>query len=332
MTDNGGPAPTPLLIDTDTGSDDAVALLLAVASGLGRVVAVTTVAGNVPVAQATRNALYTLELAGAGDVPVHQGCPRPLLRPLRTALHVHGRDGMGDADLPAPDGVPLAEHAVDALLRHAYAHLADGVTLVTLGPLTNLAAALVRDRDLLTRFRRVFCMAGAADGVGNISATAEYNAWADPEAAAIVLDAAQPERVTLVGWDVSRRDAVMTPADQVALRAVGTPLARFADRVNRAVDQWARTVTGLAGYDLPDPITMAVALRPELVTESEQVSARVLLEGEARGQLLIDRRPVAAPPNVTVVRRVNEAAFKALLLDTCANPVAHSAMPGAVLT
>jgi purine nucleosidase len=323
-------APIPLVIDTDTGSDDAVALILAAASGLGRIVAVTTVAGNVPVDQATRNALYTLELAGAGGVPVFPGCDRPLIRPVQTAQHVHGNDGMGDTDLPPPAGAPRPEHAVDALARLARTHPAGTLTLVTLAPLTNVAAALARDRALLTRFRHVYCMAGAADGAGNIAPTAEYNVWADPEAAAIVLAAARPERVTFVGWDVSRRDAVMTPDDQRALRSLGTPLATFADRINRTVDEWARTVTGLAGYDLPDPITMAIALRPALVTGAEPVSARVALADEARGQLLVDRRRSAPPPNVTLVRRADAAGFKALLLDTCAAPVPHPAIPDPV--
>jgi purine nucleosidase len=315
--------PISLVIDTDTGSDDAVALILAAASGLGRIVAVTTVAGNVPVDQASRNALYTLELAGAGDVPVYAGCDRPLIRPVQTAQHVHGFDGMGDTGLPPPAGAPRSEHAVDALVRLAHGHPAGSLTLVTLAPLTNIAAALARDRALLTRFRHVYCMAGAADAAGNIAPTAEYNVWADPEAAAIVLDAATPDRVTFVGWDVSRHDAVMTPDDQRRLRSLGTPLATFADRINRTVDEWARTVTGLAGYDLPDPIAMAIALRPALITGAESVNARVALGDEARGQLLVDRRRTAPPPNVTLVRRADPVGFKELLFDTCANPVPH---------
>jgi purine nucleosidase len=193
---------------------------------------------------------------------------------------------------------------------------------VTPGPRTNLAGALVRDRALLTRFRHVYCMSGAADGVGNISATAEYNVWADPEAAAIVLGAATPDRVTLIGWDVSRRDAVMTTEDQQRLRAIGTPLAVFADEINRAVGDWMLANAGVAGYDRPDPVAMAVALRPDPVTESEEVTASIALSDETRGQLLIDRRAIAAPPNVTVVRHADETAFKTLLFTACAAPAA----------
>lgn len=308
--------PMRLLIDTDTGSDDAVALLLAARAAGTTIEAVTTVAGNVPLPQATRNALVTLALAGAGDVPVHEGCDRPLLRALNTAQHVHGPDGMSGTDLPAPARAPDPGHAVEVLLRLARTQGA-ALTLVTLGPLTNLAAALVRDRDLLGRLRHTYCMAGAADGHGNISATAEYNVWADPEAAAVVLDAATPQRVTLIGWDASRRDAVMTPGRRQRLLALDTPLATFADEVNRAVATWATDVTGLPGYDLPDPLAMAVALDPGLIRHAETAAVRVALGDEARGQLLIDRRRTAAPPNVTLVRRVDTDAFEQLLLAAC---------------
>ncbi|NJP97626.1 nucleoside hydrolase [Nonomuraea sp. FMUSA5-5] len=306
----------PLLIDTDTGSDDAVALLLAVKDGDVR--AVTTVAGNVPLETATRNALITLDLAGHAAVPVHPGCDRPLTRPPSTAQHVHGLDGMGDTGLPDPARGPADGHAVDVLLSLPRRHPGE-LTLVTLGPLTNLAAALLRDRELLTRFRHVYCMAGAADLHGNVTPTAEFNVWADPEAARVVLRAATPGQVTWIGWDVSRRYAVMTPDDQRRLEALGTPLAAFAHRVNRTVADWARDVTGLPGYDLPDPVAMAVALHPELVLDRERAHVDVAVGDETRGQLVIDRRRAAPPPNLTLVRRVDEQGFKRLLLDACAH-------------
>ncbi|MGW4798523.1 nucleoside hydrolase [Nonomuraea sp. NPDC004297] len=305
----------PLLIDTDTGSDDAVALLLAVADGDVR--AVTTVAGNVPLATATRNALITLQLAGHAHVPVHEGRAEPLTRPPATAQHVHGLDGMGDTALPDPARDPADGHAVDVLLALPRRHPGE-LTLVTLGPLTNLAAALLRDPGLLGRFRHVYCMAGAADLRGNVSPTAEYNVWADPEAARVVLRAATPGQVTWIGWDVSRRYAVMTPGDQRRLAELGTERADFAHRINRSVADWARDVTGLAGYDLPDPAAMAVALRPGLVLESERAHVDVALGDETRGQLIIDRRRTAPPPNLTLIRRIDEPGFKRLLLDALA--------------
>lgn len=311
--------PLRLVIDTDTASDDAVALVLAVASGRACVEAVTTVAGNVPLPLTVRNALYTLELAGARDVPVHAGCERPLVRPLSTAQTVHGEDGMGDVGLPEPTGRARQEHAVDALLELA-TRSGGELTLVTLGPLTNIAACLARRRDFLTSFRHVYSMAGAPDAVGNVSATAEFNVWADPEAAAMVVDAAVPEQVTWIGWDVSRKDAVLSPQHQQDLRAVDTPLATFTNDVNRTVQEFCHAVTGLEGYDLPDPIAMAAALAPELVLERETAQVRIALGDEARGQMLVDRRADVANPNLSLVRRMDGAGFRRLLLATCRDP------------
>jgi purine nucleosidase len=310
-----------LVVDIDTGSDDAVALLMAARAPEATIEAVTTVAGNVPLPVATRNALVTLELAGAAGVPVHAGCERPLLRPLETAQHVHGPDGMSGAPVPAPVGAPTGEHAVDALLRLARERGPE-LTLVTLGPMTNVAAALIRDRHLLRRFRRTYCMAGAADACGNITATAEFNVWADPEAAAIVCDAATPDKVTWIGWDASRQDAVMTPDRQRRLRAVGTPVALFADRINQAVNAWATEVTGLPGYDLPDPLAMAVALRPDLVRHRETAQVRIATSDEARGQLIVDRRRAGTIANLDLVRRVDAHGFERMLLAACGEALA----------
>ncbi|MYR46403.1 nucleoside hydrolase [Streptomyces sp. SID5910] len=310
----------PLIIDTDTGSDDAVALLLAAASGLGDIRAVTTVAGNVPVETGTRNALISLETAGRTDIPVHPGCARPMTRTLSSAQHVHGEDGMGDIGLPDPATACHHTHAVETLLSYPRRHPGE-LTLVTLAPLTNIAAALLRDPDLFTRYRHVYCMAGAADLRGNISPTAEFNVWADPEAARIVTQAATADKVTWIGWDVSREDAVMTPADQQRLEQLGTPMATFAHRINRTVADWARDVTGLAGYDLPDPVAMAVALKPDLITQQEQVHVDISLSDDTRGQMIIDRRVSAPAPNITLVRRVDEAGFKKLLFDTVTTPL-----------
>ncbi|GAA4622335.1 nucleoside hydrolase [Actinoallomurus vinaceus] len=320
MNDDGGTPdrgtdPLRLVIDTDTASDDAVALLLACAEPMTEIEAVTTVAGNVPLDVATRNALITLGMAGRGDVPVYPGCARPLRRPPETAQHVHGADGMGDVGLPDPARSAQSAHAVERLLELARSRPGE-LTLVTLGPLTNIAAALVRDRDLLRRFRHVYSMAGASDAQGNVSPVAEFNVWADPEAAAVVLDAGGP--ITFVGWDVSRRYAVLDPDDQARLLAMGTVRADFAHRINRSVAEWAATVTGLKGYDLPDPIAMAVALRPEIARVIERVHATVAVGDEARGALLVDRRVNAPAGNVDLVRVVDSAAFKEMLFEACA--------------
>lgn len=302
-----------LVIDTDTASDDAVALVMAARSPGVRIRAVTTVAGNVDVGQATRNALIALQLAGAGAVEVSQGIGRPLFRPLITADFVHGIDGMSDVDLPIPLARPTDEHAVDTLRR--IAHDEPGRhDLVTLGPLTNIAAALTLAPDLLTRFGRTYAMAGAFDGVGNVHAVGEYNVWADPEAARIVFDA--PGDKTFVGWDVSRRDAVMTPEDQDRLRAAG-PLGVFACDINRAVDDFAREVSGLPGYDLPDPIAMAVAIDPSIVRRDSAHHVTVGCDDAGRGGTFVDHRRGVAAPNATIAWEVDGARFKEMLVRSC---------------
>lgn len=311
-----GAGPLRLVIDTDTGSDDAVALLLAAAEPGVRIEAVTVVAGNVPRDQGVRNALYTLQLAGRPDVPVHPGCDAPLAGTPHTARHVHGADGMGDLGLPPPATRARDEHAVDVLLDRSAAAPGE-LTLVTLGPVTNLARALDRDPGVLSRFRRVYLMAGAADGIGNVAPAAEYNVWADPEAMHAVL-AARPGNLTFVGWDVSRRHAVLDAADQARLLAIGTPYAAFIHGINRCVGDWARTTTGLAGYDLPDPLAMAVALRPSLATDVGDAHLAVSLHEPTRGMVLVDRRFRPRVPNARVVRAVDGARFRQLLFDLAA--------------
>lgn len=303
-----------LVVDTDTASDDAVALMLALDAPGVTVEAITTVAGNVPLPQATRNALVTVEFLGA-DVPVHPGRAGPLVRPLHTAQQVHGHDGLSGVRLPEPVRPPRPEHAVETLIRLAREHPGE-LTLVTLGPLSNVAAALLIEPDLLRLYRAVYCMAGAPDARGNVTAVAEYNIWADPEAAAIVL--AADGDITLIGWNVSRESAVFTAADQERLRGLNSPRADFLLDVNAAVAAWCRDVTGLDGFDLPDPIAMAVALSPELILNSERLHTTVAVGDEARGMLMVDRRRATAPPNATIVWDVDSAGFKAAIDRMCA--------------
>ena len=222
--------------------------MLAVREPSADVRAVTVVAGNVPIDLAVKNAIVTLDICGARDVPVHKGSAAPTTRPLETAQGVHGADGMGGATLPEPSRQASSEGAVDELVRIAVEERGEH-SLVTLGPLTNIAKALERDPEFLTRFEHTYMMLGSPDCVGNVSALGEYNAWADPEATAAVLAAAGQK--TMIGWNISRLYAVVTHDEQDRLRAMG-PLGQFTVEINAAVDQYCRD-TGLAGYDLPDP-------------------------------------------------------------------------------
>lgn len=305
-----------LVIDTDTASDDAVALLLAARDPNATIRAVTLVGGNVPLDLTARNAVITLDLCGVHDVPVHRGLAAPLVRPLETAQDVHGADGMGGATLPEPSRGADPGHAVDVLRRIA-ADEPGQHTLVTLGPLSNIAAALLLDPDLLTRFRHTYLMAGSPDGVGNVSIAGEYNVWADPEAAAIVFRAPGPK--TMVGWNISRLFAVVTADEDAELRTVG-PLGEFCSDINVDVAAFCHTVTGLAGYDLPDPVTMAVALDPSIVTDATDEAVRIGIDGVSRGAVHLDRRADGDTPDCRVVWGVDEAAFKKRLFDACTAP------------
>ncbi|MHB1491813.1 pyrimidine-specific ribonucleoside hydrolase RihA [mine drainage metagenome] len=305
----------PMIIDTDTASDDAVALVLALRDARVDVRAITVVSGNVPVAMGVQNALYTRDLCGS-TVPVHSGADRPLLRDHVFAHDVHGADGMGDVGLALTGRTPAAGHAVDVLIDEARRHPGE-LTLVTLGPLTNLALALRKAPDIAGLYRRVVMMAGTADGSGNVTPAAEFNVYVDPEAADIVFRSGMP--LEMVGWDVSRNDATLGPADADALAAVG-PLGEFCTRIQRRLIEFCRTVTQLEGFDLPDPVTMAVAIDPDLATRAEDRYVAVETSGaHTAGMTVVDHLGVTGrEPTVRVVRAVDRDRFLAMLRAACA--------------
>jgi purine nucleosidase len=302
----------PFVIDTDTASDDAVAMLMALTNPTVDVIAITVVAGNVGLTRAVQNALLTLERAGQPNIAVHAGAAGPLVRELQTAQYVHGEDGMGDIGLPLAARVAVTStDAVAALLAAPLEH--ERCTLVTLGPLTNVALALREDPELLTRYSQVVMMAGAPDGVGNVNVLGEFNVWADPEAALVVFRA--PGNKVMVGWNISRLYAVMTPTDQQVMGTLG-PLGEFVQQINVCVDEYARH-TGLAGYDLPDPIAMAIAIDPSIATRVEQQRMDVLLGGVNERGFTV---PCADPevPLMDVVWEADERRFKEMLFQACA--------------
>lgn len=303
------------LIDTDTASDDAVALLLALRDPAVEVVAITVVAGNVPLDRAVQNALYTVELAGASDsVPVYAGAAVPLARPLFTAEFVHGQDGMGDIGLPLSGRTPAAGDAVEVLVDTIAAAEPGTLTLVTLGPLTNVALAFRRDPSLATRLASMVVMGGTGDAVGNVSAVAEFNIFVDPEAAAEVFASGAP--ITMVGWDISRTAAVIGRDDAEAIRGLG-PLGAFAVDIQAKLDLFVAHTTHLAGFDLPDPIAMAVALDPSIATRVEHLNVVVETGGEYTiGQTVVDHLGVSRrPPNLHVVLEASRERFLELLRE-----------------
>jgi purine nucleosidase len=300
------------IIDTDVGTDDAVAIMMAMRHADVQVEAITTVMGNVPVEQATSNALYIAELCGA-DVPVYQGMGQPILRQPSGAQHVHGQDGLGDLGLEPPQGQPQPEHAVDALIRCAAAAPGE-MTLVTLGPLTNLAVALLKEPALASALRQVYIMGGAVNALGNVTPSAEFNVWSDPEAAQIVLHSGAP--VTMVGWELVWGDMLLGLEEMDRLRASGSPLAVFAMDCNRQVADLCEELFGEPVLAMPDPIAMAVAIDPGVCrTEALYVTVETTSE-LTRGETVVDRWGVLGqPPNVRVCFDPDAARFKRMLFE-----------------
>ena len=323
----GGPTiegmPRTFLIDTDTASDDAVALIMALRAPDVRVAAISVVAGNVPLDQATRNALYTAELCGS-SAPVYSGAARPLLREPCHAQWFHGHDGLGDQGYPPPQRAAERVHAVDAMIQVIAAN--PGIELVTLGPLTNVALALRRAPEMVKNVGRCIIMGGNPCTEGNVTPAAEYNMWVDPEAARTVLRSDLP--IELIGWHLCRGEANLRTPDIQHVLGLGTELARFAIHCNRAAMEANRRQTGEEGIALPDPTAMAIAIDPTISTRSSRHYVDVEVESElTRGMTVVDKLGVAGDernravwqpllergPNAEVCWELDIARWKSLL-------------------
>jgi purine nucleosidase len=299
------------LIDTDTASDDAVALIIAVQDPSIRVEAITVVAGNVPVEQGIQNALYTLSLCQK-QIPVYKGASKPLVRPLHTAQFVHGQDGMGDIGLDLQGRSPAAGNAADVIIDTIH-RFADQLEIVTLGPLTNLAIALLKDPSITGKVKTCTVMGGIGYGYGNVTPVSEYNIWADPEAAQVVFQSGLP--LKMVGWDISRTYAWLDQTLTQEFKAIGTALATFAMDIQRKVDLYATQSSKLPGFDLPDPIAMAIAIDHSVATETRHLYVEVIAsEGVTRGQTIVDHTGIMEKsPNVAVVLGASRKKFLAML-------------------
>jgi purine nucleosidase len=293
--------PRDFLVDTDTASDDAVALIMALRAPDVRVRAITVVAGNVPVQQATRNALYVVELCGS-DVPVYRGAQAPIWREHAHAEWFHGKDGLGDHDYPLPALAAEPEHAVDAMVATIRAH--PGIVLVTLGPLTNVALALVKAPEIAGMVGRCVIMGGNPCCEGNVTPAAEYNMWVDPEAARTVLRSGLP--IELVGWHLCRGGAVLDAGDIERALSLDTPVARFAVECNSRAREAYKIQTCEDGISLPDPVAMCVALDPAVCTSVGRHYVDVEVSSElTRGMTVVDKlRVVEDERNRAVWRTV----------------------------
>lgn len=289
--------PRTVLIDTDTASDDAVALIMALRSPSIHVAAITVVAGNVPVDQATRNALVTAELCGS-SVPVYTGAAKPLHRELESATWFHGMDGLGDCGYAPTHRTAESTHAVDAIIATALAH--PGLEVITLGPLTNLALALASEPRIVANISRCVIMGGAPCCEGNVTPAAEFNIWVDPEAARAVVLSGLP--IELVGWQLSRYDGALNPQEIDDILAIGTPLAQFAIRCNDRAREAYLEQTGEHGISLPDPVTMALLLQPDLALEASDHYLEIETASPlTRGMTVVDRLDTTGDPRNAAV-------------------------------
>ena len=300
------------LIDTDTASDDAVALVIALQHPDIDVQAITVVAGNAPLEQCIQNAMYTVELCGK-DTPVYVGCAKPIIRELHTGEDVHGQDGMGDIGLPLHGYTPAEGHAVD-MIRKIVNENAGDITLVTLGPLTNVALALMIEPDLAQKVSECYVMGGLGSGHGNITPLAEFNVWVDPEAAKVVFESGMP--IKMVGWDISWKYATFDPTLADSIRNIGTPLAEFCVDIQAVLTQYAIEESDLPGFDLPDPITMAIAIDPS-IAEFKRYHVDVTTgEDLARGITSVDiLGATRKPAQVEVATTASHEKFVAILRE-----------------
>ena len=301
----------PIIIDTDPGQDDAVAILLALASPEINILGITAVAGNVPLALTEVNARKICELAGRPDIKVYSGAIRPMLRTLVTAEHVHGRTGLDGPELPDPTMPLQSQYAVDFIVETLMQHPSGTVTLCCLGPLTNIGLALVREPRIAPRIKRIIAMGGGFFEGGNVTPTAEFNIYVDPQAARLVFASNIP--ITLIPLDCTHQ-ALTTRARVEKFRVMpnktGPATAQLLDFFERFDEQ----KYGTDGGPLHDPCVIAWLLHPELFT-SRDVNVSIECESElTMGMTVIDWWSVTdRKANSTVCRRINADGFFELL-------------------
>lgn len=303
-----------IIIDTDTASDDAVAIIMATQWPDIQIDALTIVSGNVSMHQGSINARYTLEVCGA-DIPVYNGCDRPILRKAEYADWYHGPDGMGDMNYPAPKQEAQKTHAVQELIRR-FGDEPNEITLVTLGPLTNIATALQIEPKLAEWVKHCYIMGGASCTVGNVTPAAEYNMWVDPEAAQIVFRSGMP--ISMVGWELSTGDANLFEDEVQRIYEFGTERAKLAMDCNKHAVAAATGLQGQRGMALADPTTMAIVLDRTACTRYSNHFVDISCDTElTRGMTVVDLYGVMnQEPNAEICWELDAARFKEILYQT----------------
>lgn len=303
------------IIDTDTASDDVIAIITALREPSVDVLALTVVAANVGLDQSIQNALIAIDVANTYQPPVYKGMSKPLFRDLFTADDVHGVDGLGNMFLPKPNIPVESEHAMDALIRLIEEHPYE-IELVTLGPLTNIAMAALKAPETMNKLKSITLMAGTGLGSGNTTETAEFNVYVDAEALSIVLDLDVPK--LFVGWDVIEKRSFITKDDLDYLSHSDSNTAKFAVRCTQSLYEFCKKL-GLNGFELADPTAMICAIWPEVMTHCIKAYATVeTKKAENYGQILLDQQS-NTPNSVTCINLDSDLfkqhLFKGLLMS-----------------
>lgn len=304
-----------IILDCDPGQDDAIAILLALASPDEiELLGLTTVAGNVPLRLTEPNARKILELAGRTDVPVWKGCHRPLVERLETAEYVHGETGLNGVDLPEPT-MPLSPgHAVDAIIDLVMAAAPGTITLCPTGPLTNIAMAILKEPDLAFRVKEIVLMGGAI-GLGNVTPAAEFNIYVDPHAAKVVFESGTP--ITMLGLDVTHQALVNRPRLE-AIRAIGTPVALATAGLVDFFNRFDSERYAADGAPLHDPCVIAWLIDPTLF-RAKPCHVAIETVGASKGRTNVDWFPrEQRQPNAAVVNAMDADRFFALLTERLA--------------
>ncbi len=297
-----------LLIDTDTASDDSVAIIMSLRNSYNiQVEALTIVAGNVELEKCVQNALYTLELCNRTDIPVYSGASKPLELELGLADFVHGEDGLGDVGLELKGRMPNKGDAVEKIIELAHQYEGE-LELVMLGPHTNIGLALKKDPSIAKKIKHCYIMGGIGRGMGNITPYAEFNIWVDPHAANIVFQSGM--KMTLIGWDVTVQYANIFPEDMEEIKNFQTKYSNHFIQVNQACIQFKKQYKE-EHIELADPITMAVVMNPEMILESDYLNLRVIeSSNEYRGEIK------SSPGAIQVVYHVDPNVFPKLLRES----------------
>ena len=300
-----------IIIDTDPGQDDAVAILLALASPELEILGITTVAGNVPLNLTTKNALIITEIAGREDINVYAGCDSPLSRPLITAENVHGATGLDGPELINPTKKVKEDHAVDFIIKTLRDHTPNTVTLCPLGPLTNIATAFKKAPDIISKVKQVVLMGGAYFEVGNVTPTAEFNIFVDPEAASYVFNLGLD--LVIMPLDVTHK-ALTTPERIDKFSKLNTKCGTFVAEMTAFFERFDKDKYGTEGAPLHDPCVIAYLLNPEIFS-GRRINVEIETDSELTlGMTVADWWGVTnKEPNALFIGNLNSEKFFEML-------------------